>query len=83
MDSRGVQSALLVFFTLASMEAGATQVRLHGQEFVTYKLRSVANNPLQTVIKLRFQTIHPNGLLLYSKGKNDFLLLDVYHGQVR
>ena len=34
---------------------------------MTYKLES-GENSRQTVVKLQFQTIHPNGLFLYSKG---------------
>ena len=75
-------SISLAFFTVAWTNALAAQVRLHGGEYITYGLRKVAN-PRQTVIKLRFRTIHPNGLLMYSNGPNDFLQLDVYHGQVR
>ena len=83
MDLRGAVGVLLVFLTVGSMQGDAAQVRLHGREFITHELGSVANNPAETKIQLRFQTIHPNGLLLYSKGKHDFLLLDIYHGQVR
>ena len=75
-------SILLVFFALALTNGQAAQVRLYGEEFITYGMRKVAN-PGRTVIKLRFRTIHPNGLFLYSKGNNDFLQLDIYHGQVR
>ena len=84
MDLGGGVTALLVCFALFSVQTHATQVRLHGREYITYELRSLTSNPRETVIKLRFQTIHPNGLLLYSKGRNeDFLQLDIYHGQVR
>ncbi|XP_068677964.1 contactin-associated protein-like 2 [Montipora foliosa] len=72
----------VICLSLASI-AEATETRLHGQDFITYDLKRFANNPQETVIKLRFQTIHPNGLILYSKGKTDFLLLDIYKGRVR
>lgn len=83
MDLRGAVGVLLVFLTVVSMQGDATQVRLHGQEFITYELRSLSNNPPETKIQLRFRTIRPNGLLLYSNGENNFLHLDIYHGQVR
>lgn len=84
MDLGGGVRTLLVCFTLFSVQTHATQVRLHGREYITYELGSLTADPQETVIKLRFRTIHPNGLLLYSKGENaDFLRLEIYHGQVR
>jgi len=81
---------LLVFFSLTSTNVSGDQVRLTGEEFIIYEPRK-AGDPRQTVIKLRFRTIHTNGLLVYStrSGNNDFmqlddfLQLDIHHGQVR
>ena len=83
-------SILLVFFTLTSPNVSGDQVRLTGEQFITYEPRKLGN-PQMTVIKLRFRTIHTNGLLVYSTrtGDNDFmqlddfLQLDIHHGQVR
>lgn len=83
-------SILLVFFTLTSTNVSGDQVRLTGEQFIIYEPRKLAN-PQKTVIKLRFRTIHTNGLLVYStrSGDNDFmqlddfLQLDIHHGQVR
>ena len=78
-------SILLVFFSLTSTNVSGDQVRLTGEEFIIYEPRKAAN-PRLTEIKLRFRTIHTNGLLMYSStrsGYNDFLQLDIYHGQVR
>ena len=78
-------SILLVFFSLTSTNVSGDEVRFTGEGFITYEPRKAAN-PRLTVIKLRFRTIHPNGLLVYSmhSGDNDdFLQLDIHHGQVR
>ena len=84
MDLAGYFAIGLVFLRLASVTE-ATETRLHGGEFITYELENFKNNPGKTEIKLRFQTIHPNGLILYAEGKatGDYLLLDIFKGQVR
>ena len=84
MDLAGYFAIALIFVRLASV-AEATETRLHGGEFITYELEKFENNPRKTVIKLRFQTIHPKGLILYAKGKatGNYLLLDIFKGQVR
>ena len=79
-------SILLVFVSFTSTNACGDQVCLTGEGFIAYEARK-AWNPRQTVITLRFRTIHANGLLVYSTRSktrlNDFLQLDIHHGQVR
>lgn len=80
-------SILLVFISFTSTNVCCgEQVRLTGEGFITYEPRK-AWNPRQTEITLRFRTIHTNGLLVYSTRLgtqlDDFLQLDIHHGQVR
>ena len=84
MNLRKNIKLLLIFLAVASMRLHASQVKLRGRQFMTYKLES-GENSRQTVVKLRFQTIHPNGLFLYSKGAktDEYLQLDLFQGQVR
>ena len=79
-------SIVLVFVILISTNVSGDQVSLTGEGFITYEPRK-AKNPWRTEIKLRFRTIHTNGLLVYSTRSetqlDDFLQLDIHHGQVR
>ena len=83
-------SILLVLFSFASTNVFGDQLRLTGEGFIVNEPRKAPNLGM-TVIKLRFRTIHSNGLLVYGtrSGDNDFmqlddfLQLDIHHGQVR
>lgn len=86
MGSQYGSSVLLLYFTLASTNTFAAQVQLQGQRFIHYSRIGKDTDPRQTEIKLRFRTIHPNGLLIYGTdgtGTGDYLQLDIHHGQVR
>ena len=83
---RELSRILLVFVSLTSITVCGDQVHLTGEGFITYEPRK-AKNPRKTEITLRFRTIHTNGLLVYSTRSEtqleDFLQLDIHHGQVR
>ena len=83
---RELSRILLVFVSLTSTTVCGDQVHLTGEGFITYEPRK-AKNPRKTEITLRFRTIHTNGLLVYSTHSetqlDDFLQLDIHHGQVR
>ena len=83
---RELSRILLVFVSLTSTTVCGDQVHLTGEGFITYEPRK-AKNPRKTEITLRFRTIHTNGLLVYSTRSetklDDFLQLDIHHGQVR
>ena len=83
---RELSRILLVFASLTSTTVCGDQVHLAGEGFITYEPRK-AKNPRKTEITLRFRTIHTNGLLVYSTRSetqlDDFLQLDIHHGQVR
>ena len=83
---RELSRILLVFVSLTSTTVCGDQVHLTGEGFITYEPRK-AKNPRKTEITLRFRTIHTNGLLVYSTRSEtqleDFLQLDIHHGQVR
>ena len=83
---RELSRILLVFVSLTSTTVCGDQVHLTGEGFITYEPRK-AKNPWKTEITLRFRTIHTNGLLVYSTRSetqlDDFLQLDIHHGQVR
>ena len=83
---RELSRILLVFVSLTSTTVCGDQVHLTGEGFITYEPRK-AKNPRKTEITLRFRTIHANGLLVYSTRSetqlDDFLQLDIHHGQVR
>lgn len=51
----------------------------------TKKFEYTGRPESNAMIRLRFKTIHPNGLLLYrrSPANNDYLLLELTHGTVR
>lgn len=59
-------------------------VALNGDGFISFDLKTVPTNPRQSILQLRFRTIHPNGLLAYSKGtKGHFLRLEIVKGRLQ
>ena len=62
----------------------ASPVTLNGKEFISFDLASKTNDARQSLVQLRFRSIHPNGLLAYSKGTNGhFLRLEIIHGRLQ
>ena len=61
-----------------------TPVALNGDGFVSFDLKSIRSNPRQSSLRLRFRTIHPNGLLVYSKGTTGhFLRMEIVRGRLQ
>ena len=84
MGFRGTLGAFVCLIAFAVRESIAVQASFKGAQFISHKLKADSMNPRQTTIKLRFRTIHPTGLLLYSKGeRGDYLRLEIILGQVR
>ena len=61
-----------------------TPVALSGDGFVSFDLKSIRSNPRQSTLRLRFRTVYPNGLLVYSKGTmGHFLRMEIVHGRLQ
>ncbi|KAL9975254.1 hypothetical protein ACROYT_G012396 [Oculina patagonica] len=60
-----------------------TPVSFNGEGFISFDLKTIPTNTRQSILQLRFRTIHPNGLLAYSKGtKGHFLRLEIIKGRL-
>lgn len=61
-----------------------TPIALNGDGFVSFDLKSIRSNPRLSSLHLRFRTIHPNGLLVYSKGTTGhFLRMEIVQGRLQ
>lgn len=64
-----------------------TEVSFSGRDYIVYDFNAQTHptlDSLQTKLKVRFKTIHANGLLLFSQGTNsDFLQLELKEGTIR
>lgn len=61
-----------------------TPIALDGGGFVSFDLKSIPGNPRQSSLHLRFRTISPNGLLVYSKGTTGhFLRMEIVQGRLQ
>ena len=62
----------------------STPVALDGDGFVSFELKSTLSNPRQSSLHLRFRTIYPNGLLVFSKGTTGhFLRMEIVKGRLQ
>ena len=60
------------------------EVTFSGQEYITYDLRSRSLDARRNQIQLEFKTIHPTGILIYSRGsQDDYIQLELRHGVLR
>lgn len=75
----------LVVFTIALnvFNVFGTEVTLKGQEYLTYSLKDVSIPASQNFITFRFKTIHPSGLLIYSRGNSDYIQLELINGVLK
>ena len=72
----------LVLFAVEAILA--IPVALNGNEFLSLDLKSIQTDLRQSIVQLRFRTIHPNGLLVYSQGTSaQFFRLEIVQGRVR
>lgn len=61
-----------------------TPVSLNGDGFVSFDLKSIRSSPRQSSLSLRFRTIYPNGLLVYSKGTmGHYLQMEIVQGRLQ
>lgn len=61
-----------------------TEVTFSGQEYITYDLRSRPLGARQNQIQLSFKTMHPTGILIYSRGsQDDYVQLELRHEVLR
>ena len=80
----GVLGFLLCMISMA----GSEEIRVSGDEFVTFNLSSVPwlSRIKKHTLMLDFKTVHPNSLLVYigsERQRKDFLMLDLVRGKLR
>lgn len=81
-----VSLSLLLLGSNIFAVSSVVEVSFSGRDYIEYDLNANMNtmDSVKTEIELRFKTIHPNGLLLFSKGTtNDFLQLELKEGTIR
>lgn len=75
----------LVLFVVKNIPG--TPIALNGNAYISLDLKSTESieiHPRQLILQLRFCTIHPNGLLMYSKGASgQYFRLEIIQGRVR
>lgn len=75
----------LVLFVVKSIPG--TPIAFNGNAYISLDLKSIESteiHPRQLILQLRFRTIHPNGLLMYSKGASgQYFRLEIIQGRVR
>lgn len=62
----------------------ATEVTFKGREYFSYNFKirpAITTN--KNAISLRFKTIHPSGLMLYSRGISDYIKLELLNGVLK
>ena len=79
---------VLGFVLCMTLMAGSEEIRVDGDDFVTFNLSSVPwlSRIKKHTLTLEFKTIHPNSLLVYigsEKQRNDFVMLDLVRGKLR
>ena len=62
------------------------EIRVDGDDFVSYDMSSIPGLRKNHTVKLEFKTVHPNGVLMYIGSEEklkDFVMLDLVHGKLR
>ena len=61
-----------------------TEVTFRGREYIAYGLQSQHRGSRSNNIQLKFKTIYPTGILVYSRGsQGDFVHLELIDGTLR
>lgn len=75
---------LAVFtITLNMLSVFGIQITLKGKEYLTYSLKDASIPADKNFITFRFKTIHPSGLLIYSRGNSDYIQLELINGVLK
>lgn len=84
MASTIANRVLLVLVLFKVCIVLSTEVTFRGHEYITYDLRSRPIGARQNRIQLKFKTIYPTGILIYSRGsQDDYVQLELRDGVLR
>lgn len=83
MSGKSCRLVRYLLLALNVLNGLAIEVTFKGQEYFSYSLKNDNIPTDKNVITLRFKTIHPSGLLIYSRGTSDYVQLELINGVLK
>lgn len=72
-----------IVVALNIFSSSAIEVTFKGQEYFSFSLKNYPIRTDRNTITLRFKTIHPSGLVFYSRGRTDYIQLELINGALK
>ncbi|EDO39261.1 predicted protein [Nematostella vectensis] len=61
-----------------------TEITLRGSQYISYNIKPSEIRSKKNILSFRFKTIHPSGLLIYSRGSTwDYIQLELIQGALK